>query len=154
MFYQELMVSSLNIIKTTCLVKLTDFYYAMLLKIRTCWIIFRFTKNVVRVTCAETLCVCDTCVERFGLAEMCGSLLCGCFLGWDGSVSNCGKVADASPGNNTCGPRKQQLYFFIVTTLAPKRRWFTRFVFCRFHFVNCVNIFSKCDTTFHDILKK
>ena len=47
----------------------------------------------VRVTCAETLCVCDTCVERFGLVEMYGNLLCGCLLGWDGFISNCGKVA-------------------------------------------------------------
>ena len=45
----------------------------------------------------------ETCVERFGLVEMYGSLLCCYFLGWDGSVSNCGKVADATPGNNTCG---------------------------------------------------
>ena len=27
-----------------------------------------------------------------------------------GMVSNCGKVADASPGNNTCGPRKQHVW--------------------------------------------
>ena len=65
----------------------------------------------VCLRCGETLCVCDTCVERFGLVEMYNGLLCGCFLGWDGSVSNCGKGADATAGNNTCGGVLVSLFF-------------------------------------------
>ena len=32
--------------------------------------------------------------KRFGFAEMCGSLLCGCFLGWGGSPY---RVTERSP---------------------------------------------------------
>ena len=72
---------------------------------------------------------CDTCVERFGLVEMYGSLLCCCFLGWDGSVSNCGKVADATPGNNTCGGVFVSLFFgfeWVVSYRSPEQVRYSR----------------------------
>ena len=66
----------------------------------------------VRVTCAGTLCVCDTCVETLWFRRNVWKPAVLLFLGMGAiTISNCRKVADASPGNNTCGRVVVFLFF-------------------------------------------